>query len=135
MLVFYQSVPLRLQCFREESARGSCAGMFCVEGKRMMISLETLSASSLASLTGKSITLRTGAGQEVPLELAAVTPLGAPYPGTTREPFSLTFRGAPALRLPQGIYHFQIPELGELEFFISQTADGPAGSWFEAIFS
>ncbi|MES2709266.1 MAG: hypothetical protein V4726_21900 [Verrucomicrobiota bacterium] len=96
-----------------------------------MTPLENLSASDFTSLTGQILTLQTAAGEEHPLELTAVTPLGSRHPGASRDPFSLTFRGPSGLRLPQSIYPFQFPGAGRLEFFITQTAD----SWFEAVFT
>jgi len=101
----------------------------------IMIPLEKLSSSMLAALTGQSLTLRTPAGGTCQVELTAVTPLGAAFHASSREPFSLTFRGPSGLRLPQSIYTFELPEIGEQEFFITQTADAADGSWFEAIFT
>ncbi len=69
------------------------------------------------------------------LVLTEVRALGAARPGTTREPFALTFRGAPGLRLPQQIYALENAALGAMDVFLVQTADGPSGSFFEAVFN
>ncbi len=96
-----------------------------------MIALETLQHSSFAPLLGQAFTLQ--AGHE--LVLHETTLLGHRRLEALRDPFSLTFRGPQGLRLPQGIYPFSHPSLGEMEIFIAQTADGPKGSEFEAVFN
>lgn len=55
--------------------------------------------------------------------------------GATRDPFTLTFRGAPALRLPQGIYRMSNAQLGEMEIFLVQIAADETSSTFEAVFN
>ena len=55
--------------------------------------------------------------------------------GATRDPFTLTFRGAPALRLPQGIYRLSNAQLGEMEIFLVQIAADQTSSTFEAVFN
>jgi hypothetical protein len=67
----------------------------------------------------------------LPLTLAEVRPLGAARPGTSREPFALTFHGAPELRLPQRIYRLEHATLGAMEVFLVPIAAGQ----FEAIFN
>jgi hypothetical protein len=68
------------------------------------------------------------------LKLSEARPLGA-RPESTREPFALTFRGAPQLRLPQGIYKMRNAALGEMEIFLVQLAADQTGSRFEAVFN
>jgi hypothetical protein len=55
--------------------------------------------------------------------------------GAARAPFTLTFRGPPPLRLPQGIYRMTNAQLGEMEIFLVQIAADQACSTFEAVFS
>jgi hypothetical protein len=55
--------------------------------------------------------------------------------GATRDPFTLTFRGAPELRLPQGIYRMTNAQLGEMEIFLVQIAADKNSSTFEAVFN
>ncbi len=95
-----------------------------------MISLDTVQHKTFAPLVGHCFV--TG---EVRLELTGVSKLGHKRADAPRDPFSLTFRGAKELRLPQGIYRSECDGLGEIEFFISQFAAGSAGSEFEAIFN
>lgn len=55
--------------------------------------------------------------------------------GATRDPFTLTFRGAPQLLLPQGIYRLTNTTLGDLEMFLVQIAADQTSSTFEAVFN
>ncbi|MEQ1862397.1 MAG: hypothetical protein ABMA13_20965 [Chthoniobacteraceae bacterium] len=71
----------------------------------------------------------------LPLTLTEVRPLGAARPGAPREPFALTFHGAPNLRLPQHTYRLELATLGEMEIFLVQTAASADASQFEAVFS
>ena len=102
--------------------------------KRPMLSLESVDHETFAPLTGHAFITQAGGGR-VELQLEAVQILGHRRDDAVREPFSLTFRGPPGLRLPQGIYAFGCEALGEIELFITQVADGPQGSEFEAIFT
>ena len=99
-----------------------------------MIPLESVSHETFAPLVGRAFTVMTSNGP-VELTLAGAKLLGHKRDEATRDPFSLAFRGPQALRLPQGIYPFSCGDLGEIEFFITQVADGAKGSEFEAIFT
>lgn len=55
--------------------------------------------------------------------------------GALRDPFTLTFRGAPELRLPQGIYRLNNAQLGDMEIFLVQIAADATSSTFEAVFN
>jgi hypothetical protein len=55
--------------------------------------------------------------------------------GAARDPFTLTFRGPPELRLPQGIYRMSNTQLGEMEIFLVQIAADQTSSTFEAVFN
>lgn len=55
--------------------------------------------------------------------------------GGARDPFTLTFKGPPALRLPQGIYKMSNAQLGEMEIFLVQIAADQTSSTFEAVFN
>lgn len=98
-----------------------------------MISLETLQHSTFAPLVGQTFILKAGAGAELTLHQATV--LGHRRATAQRDPFSLAFRGPQGLFLPQGTYSFSHSALGELEFFITQSGNGPQGSEFEAVFN
>lgn len=96
-----------------------------------MIPLESVDHDTFAPHTGEAFITSSG----VTLHLKSVSKLGHRRADAARDPFSLTFGGAQGLRLPQGIYHFMCGPLGEIELFITQVADGPQGSEFEAIFT
>jgi hypothetical protein len=68
------------------------------------------------------------------LQLFAAHTREAPE-GATRDPFTLTFRGPPELRLPQGIYRMSNAQLGEMEIFLVQIAADQTSSTFEAVFN
>lgn len=101
---------------------------------RPMLSLESVDHETFAPLTGHAFITQAG-GERIEIQLEMVRKLGHRRDDAMREPFSLTFRGPPGLRLPQGIYGFGCEVLGEIELFITQVADGPQGSEFEAIFT
>lgn len=99
-----------------------------------MIPLETVDHETFAPLTGHAFVATTGSGR-IEIQLSAVKKLGHRRADVVRDPFSLVFRGPQGLRVPQGIYRFACEGLGEIELFITQVADGPLGSEFEAIFT
>ncbi len=99
-----------------------------------MIPLESVDHDTFAPLTGHTFITATASGR-VEIQLCAVKKLGHRRADATRDPFSLTFGGPPGLRVPQGIYCFACEALGEIELFITQVADGPQGSEFDAIFT
>lgn len=98
-----------------------------------MIALETLQSSMFTGLVGHEFKVHAGSGAA--LRLADVKVLGHKRPDAFRDPFSLTFSGAPSLRIPQGTYHLECEAFGTMEIFIAQTGDGSKGSEFEAIFT
>lgn len=99
-----------------------------------MIPLESVQRSLFEPLVGKTFLLH-AANQTVELSLHQVKAAGEKWPGANREPFVLTLAGPSGLRAPQAIYRFEVPDLGELEMFITQTGDGADGSRFEAVFT
>lgn len=99
-----------------------------------MLPLESVDHDTFAPLTGHAFITFTGSGR-VEVLLSAVQKLGHRRTDAARDPFALTFRGSQGLRVPQGTYSFACEGLGEIELFITQVADGPQGSEFEAIFT
>ncbi len=96
-----------------------------------MIPLESVDYDTFAPRIGETFI----SPPALELRLETVRKLGERRSGALRDPFSLTFRGAPGLRLPQGIRGFTCEGLGEIELFITQVADGPQGAEFEAVFT
>ncbi len=99
-----------------------------------MLDLAIAAHAQFAPCVGQTFELPSAAGP-IALTLAEVRPLGAAYPGAPRAPFALTFHGAPALRLPQGIYRLENAALGAMEIFLVQVAADATASHFEAIFN
>jgi hypothetical protein len=67
------------------------------------------------------------------VELIAVNRL--PQHATTRQPFSLLFRGAGTTVWPQGIYRLSRTGLNQLEIFLVPIGRDESGVRYEAIFS
>jgi len=99
-----------------------------------MISLDTVESTIFSTLNEKQFRLETPS-LNLDLTLEQIRELGNRRPDSPRDPFALSFRGKTGVRLPQGIYRLSHPELGSLEIFLTQNADGPKGSEFEAIFN
>lgn len=55
--------------------------------------------------------------------------------GIRSDPFSLLFRSAPGMPLPQGMYVFQHHALGEFSVFITPVGGHDGGVFYEAIFN
>ena len=99
-----------------------------------MLDLATATRGQFEPCIGQAFDLPAKNGG-IALTLADVRPLGATRPDAAREPFALTFKGAPALRLPQQIHRIEHAALGVMEIFLVQTGADAAGSHFEAIFN
>lgn len=99
-----------------------------------MIDLATLDSSVITPLVGQPMTLRSGE-QSAVLEVTAVRMLGHRHAKAKRDPFAISFRGPPGLRVPQATYRLEHPRIEAMEIFITQTGDGPQGSEFESIFT
>jgi hypothetical protein len=99
-----------------------------------MLDIAKATAADFRTTLNQTWTIREG-DQSFPLTLTEVRDLGAAYPGASRTPFALTFRGPAALRAEQRIYRLENPTLGEMEIFLVQTGVDAGGSHFEAVFS
>lgn len=71
---------------------------------------------------------------ELTLTQAAKQPV-QPYPGMMREPFSLFFRSATPVVLPQRQYPFKHASLGRLDIFIVPIGRDPQGIVYQAVFN
>lgn len=101
----------------------------------MSLPLDSLSAASFDPFVGSGFRLRLDDQGRGDLVLAGVRVLGHRRAGASRDPFALDFRGPAGMRLMQGIVSLDHPEAGAFEIFITQIADKPDGSLFEAIFT
>jgi len=98
-----------------------------------MLDLATVQCADFAACVKQDFELQTSATPLV-LQLIEARPLGV-RPESGREPFALTLRGAPQLRLPQAIYKMNNPQLGEMEIFLVQIAADQTSSTVEAVFN
>jgi hypothetical protein len=99
-----------------------------------MLDLATASHAQFESSVGQTFELAAPT-VPIPLTLAEARRAGPAHTGATRDPFVLTFHGAPTLRLPQGIYRLEHPAFGTMEIFLVQIAADATASHFEAVFN
>lgn len=94
-----------------------------------------LSVENFAAVAKQSFDLSLGESS-VPLTLVEVQPLPVnPYPGMMRAPFSLIFRTASQVVLPQKIYNLKNEKLGKLEIFLVPVARDREGVLYQAVFN
>lgn len=103
--------------------------------------LETFTHEMFARYLNSTFRLYVNDADSVDVELIEATRLSdtnAPptRPGESRRaPFSLVFRGAPTLRLPQSIYRLEHALLGSFEIFLVPIGPDQAGMRYQAIFT
>lgn len=97
-----------------------------------MLDLAKVQCADFAACVNQDFEIATSAGPLV-LQLFEARPRTAPDAG--RDPFTLTFRGPPPLRLPQGIYRLNNAQMGEMEIFLVQIAADETCSTIEAVFN
>ena len=95
--------------------------------------LENLRLSSFTAHLGEVFQLALESPPGVTLVLAEATGLGSS--SQARQAFSLVFRGASGLYLPQRIYRLEHPAMGGIEIFLVPLTPDAEGSRFEAIFT
>lgn len=94
-----------------------------------------LQTENFAPRVGESFDMQLGE-TATPLTLVQVRPLPAhPYPGMLRAPFSLIFRSASQVVLPQRIYRLKNEALGGLDIFLVAVARDREGVVYEAVFN
>jgi hypothetical protein len=98
-----------------------------------MLDLAKVQCADFAPCVNQDFEIATS-GPPLVLQLSDASAREAPE-GAMREPFTLTFRGAPELRLPQSIYKMSNTQLGEMEIFLVQIAADQTSSTFEAVFN
>ena len=97
-----------------------------------MLDLAKVQCADFAACVNQDFEIAT---RGAPLVLQLSEARARPAPDAGRDPFTLTFRGAPELRLPQGIYKMTNAQLGEMEIFLVQIAADQTCSTFEAVFN
>jgi hypothetical protein len=98
-----------------------------------MLDLAKVRRADFAACVNQDFEIATSAAPQI-LQLFEARLRDAPE-GAARDPFTLTFRGPPPLRLPQGIYRLTNAQLGEMEIFLVQIAADENSSTFEAVFN
>ncbi len=93
-----------------------------------------LSHEDFAKCLNQTFRIRHG-GQDHETELIVVRNLGAAGREDGRESFSLIFRGAADLALPQGNYRVSHDDLAAGEIFLVPLGPDQEGMRFEAIFN
>lgn len=97
--------------------------------------MQLLTCETFASRAGETFDLTMG-DSSLPLTLAEVTPLPAQrFPGMTREPFSLIFRSATPIVLPQKLYRMKNARLGVLDIFLVPIGRDTQGAVYQAVFN
>ena len=101
--------------------------------------LNTVTKEAFAAHLNTEFVLIPEAGSPVPMTLLQVTGLGNPSsPASTaspRAPFSIVFRAAPNVRLPQRIYRLEHDAMGVMNIFIVPIGPDAQGMRFEAVFA
>lgn len=98
-----------------------------------MLDLAKVRCADFAACVNQDFEIATS-GAPLALQLFEARLRDAPE-GAARDPFTLTFRGPPSLRLPQGIYRMNNAQLGEMEIFLVQIAADENSSTIEAVFN
>lgn len=96
---------------------------------------QALTLGHFTGCVGQSFALELGTNS-LPLTLANAQPIpGTALPGVRREPFSLLFRSASAVLLPQKIYRLSNHTLGVLDIFLVPVARDREGIVYQAVFN
>ncbi len=92
-----------------------------------------LSLQNFAAAVGEEFSLDVGT-TSVPLALVEAKPLSQ-HAGGMRQPFSLVFRAASQVVLPQKIYPLANPTIGRHGIFLVPIGRDPAGVLYQAVFN
>lgn len=97
--------------------------------------MQTLSLDMFAAAANEGFDLSLGE-TTTPLTLVEMKPLTPrPYPGMQRTPFSLIFRGASPVVLPQKLYSLTNATLGRLDLFLVPVGRDAGGVLYQALFN
>ncbi len=97
--------------------------------------MASLRLETFAAVARETFELAIGEAS-LPLTLVEVQPLPVnPYPGMIRPPFSLIFRTASQVVLPQKLYNLKNVNLGRLEIFLVPVARDREGVLYQAVFN
>lgn len=97
--------------------------------------MQMLSAQDFGKAAGEAFDVAVGGGS-MPMTLAEITPLPrAASPLVRRDPFSLMFKSASPVILPQQIYQMRSVSMGTLGIFLVPVARDSGGILYQAVFS
>ena len=99
--------------------------------------LENLVESDFSDLVGDKFLLCLTGDESVGVTLIEAKSLGSGKADdrTTRDPFSILFRGPKELNLPQAIYRLEHETLGSMDLFLVPIGPGDEGMDYEAVFT
>lgn len=101
-----------------------------------LLDMKLLAIQDFASAANQTFDLFMGADVSMPLTLVEVKPLDAHVrSGQVRRPFSLIFRSASTIVLPQKIYALRNSVLGALQVFLVPVARDREGTLYQAVFN
>ncbi|HST28878.1 MAG TPA: hypothetical protein VLK26_10985 [Rudaea sp.] len=110
-----------------QTTQHSCAPMLRTLQGNSPVMLDRLSLEDFLPLVGAEVEVR-AFGQTARMTLREAAAIRSPSPRATT-PFHLVLGGPPALRMPQGMFRFTHPKLGDIEMFAVPI--GPSGSSFD----
>jgi hypothetical protein len=97
--------------------------------------MANLSLETFGAVVRESFDLAIG-DASLAMTLVEVQPLPvSPFPGMIRAPFSLLFRTASQVVLPQKLYGLKNASLGRLEIFLVPVARDREGVLYQAVFN
>ena len=97
--------------------------------------MQLMTLQNFAGAANQSFGLAVGEA-EMPVTLVEVKPLPPrPFPGMLREPFSLVFRSASPVVLPQRTYRLSNAQVGTFEAFLVPIARDTQGILYQAVYN
>lgn len=98
--------------------------------------MKILAIQDFAAAANQTFDLGMGADTTIPLTLVEVKPLTPTVmAGQVRAPFSLMFRSASPIVLPQQIYSLRNAVIGALQIFLVPVARDREGILYQAVFN
>lgn len=95
--------------------------------------LDRLSLEDFLPLVGTQIEV-SAFGRRTPMTLREAAPIKSPSPRAL-PPFHLVLCAPPSLRLPQGMFGFKHPKLGDMEMFAVPIGPDGGGFCYEVVFN
>ena len=97
--------------------------------------MQLLSIQNFAGAANQEFEISMGEAA-MSVTLIEVKPLQQqPYPGMMREPFSLLFKSASPIILPQKMYRIKNPAVGAIDVFLVPVAQDQGAIVYQAVFN